>query len=907
MTRLSLNLSIKRVLFLSLFSLYHVWAFSQTNILEKSINVPEYKGIAKELINKIENEENIVFAYSSTISLKYEISFQNRQMKLKEFLDILFQGKPIEYKSQGNKILLYQKEKNNNRTKSLRQTVRGTIVDEDSRLPLIGATVSIPGSNPIIGTVTDLEGIFRLENIPVGRIDIQLSYIGYKNVYIPNIEVNSGKEVVLDLKMQESAVKLDEVVVTTGKKKGEAVNDLSLLSARSISVEESKRYTGGMDDPARMVTSYAGVMPTPGGTSDIIARGNSPKYMQWRLDGIEITSPYHMDDQNAAIGTLTALNKYLLTTSDFYTGAFSPEYGNVLSNVMDMRLRNGNNETFEATVGLGLMGTDITMEGPIKKGYKGSYLINYRYSTISAIKDLGLLPGVEGIVSYQDATFKVVLPTKNAGTFSVFGLGGLSGFNFKNIDINGVRTPGRVADASILRDADKDSYLSNIGIKNTLSLTKNSYIKTSLSYSANGINDDLYEKNMLFDHDGSGVYNPDSVSNRVQIYKSRIVNSSYQAASTYYRRFNERNKIQIGTRFITNFSNYKQDIYMEETGGLDNATSFNNHVNSLSNFISWKFNFTNKLTLVSGIHNMNVLLNKKSTIEPRIALIWQINKNNSFHIGYGKHSTSEKVHHYFTRVKQSDGNYIEPNQDLDLLKADHYVMGFKKYFNDYLAAKLEIYYQDLYNLPVENNDTSYFATINEGTDYRYVDLVNEGVGRNYGVELTVERFFDNNYYLVINGSLYESKYKTLEDIWRNTMYNGNYMVNLLWGKEFNNLGKKNNKTLAINTKSYIAGGRRYIPLLRDGNGTVAVEPDNNLYWDYEKAYDNKLVHVYNVNVSVSYKINRKKSTHELFLDLMNIVHSDAKLSEYYDESQPDKIGYEKQMFFLPNIMYRVYF
>jgi outer membrane receptor protein involved in Fe transport len=304
---------------------------------------------------------------------------------------------------------------------------------------------------------------------------------------------------------------------------------------------------------------------------------------------------------------------------------------------------------------------------------------------------------------------------------------------------------------------------------------------------------------------------------------------------------------------------------------------------------------------------MYVMLNQKNTIEPRIALNYQLNKSTSLSMGYGKYSTHEKAHNYFTKIQQPDGSFTEPNKELDILKADHYVAGFKKYFSENLVAKVEIYYQNLYDLPVEDIDTSYYCTINEGNDYQYVPLVNKGEGKNYGIELTLERYFDNNYYFVVNGSLYESKYKSLEGVWRNTMYNGNYMINLLLGKEFRELGKKHNKTLAVNIKSFVGGSQRYIPLLRDAEGNVAVDPENNQYWDYKKAYDNKLVHMYNVNASISFKINRSNSTHEIFLDLMNILHSKAHLSEYYDESQPDNIGYEKQMIFLPNVMYRVYF
>ena len=222
-------------------------------------------------------------------------------------------------------------------------------------------------------------------------------------------------------------------------------------------------------------------------------------------------------------------------------------------------------------------------------------------------------------------------------------------------------------------------------------------------------------------------------------------------------------------------------------------------------------------------------------------------------------------------------------------------------------AKVEVYYQDLYNLPVENLDTSYFATINEGVDYKYVDLVNKGTGKNYGIELTLERFFNNNYYYLINVSLYNSKYKSLEGVERNTQYNGNYLVNILCGKEIKNLGKKDNQTLALNATVFFGGGEKIIPLLRDAQGNLAVNPENNRYWDYEKAYKNKIDDVYQLNVSASYKFNRPKATHEIFINLDNITNYVGKLSEYYDESKPDSIGYITQFGFFPNLMYRVYF
>lgn len=788
----------------------------------------------------------------------------------------------------------------------LTQTVRGTIVDVDSKLPLIGATLVIAGSNPLIGTSTDVNGIFRFEKIPLGRIALKLSYIGYEPKTITDIVVNSGKEVVLDLSLQESAVKMNEAVVKAYRKKGEAINEMSQLSLHSITLEETKRFTGGMDDPARVVSSYAGVTSSDA-SSDIIVRGNSPKYMQWRLDGAEISSPYHLDDQNASFGALTALNNNLLATSDFYTGAFSSEYGDVLSGIYDVKLRSGNNEKFEATGGIGLMGTELTFEGPFKKGYAGSYLFNYRYSSIALINDIGVID-VPGVVKYQDATFKVVLPTKRSGTFSFYGLGGLSGFTMDNMGPTDLSTPGRTTSSALIsKDFDKSNYLANIGMNHVLSLNDRSFIKTSINYSGTGADDDVFETDTLRTYNTKGESVTDSISPRMHTIQSRIVNSAIRASVSYSNKINSKNKIQIGTKYALYSFNYNQNAWSDKEASLIKVNYFKNNLSSISNFISWKHSFTENLSMVAGLHNMNILSRNISTIEPRLSVNWKIDNTNSVHIGYGMHSTTESIHNYFTRIQQDDGSFTEPNKNLGLLKAHHYVIGYEKRFTENLIGKIEAYYQYLYNLPVENDINSNYSTINEGIDYRYVELVNKGKGKNYGMEISLERYFDKNFYFLINSSIFDSKYKTLEGVWRNTRYNNNYIVNILFGKEFKNLGKKLNQTLAINTKVLFEGGSRYIPLLRDAQGNIAVEPENDRYFDYSKAYNNKLDNIFLLNLSVSYKFNRPKATHEIFLDIMNITNSKGRISEYYDSNKPGKVGYITQFGSFPNLMYRIYF
>ncbi len=791
----------------------------------------------------------------------------------------------------------------------LTQTVRGKIVNTDSELPLIGATVLITDPDPHlqIGTTTDINGNFRLENIPIGRITLQVAYLGFENKTISNIVVNSGKEVVLNIGMQESLLKLNEVVVNGNKIKGEALNEMAMISARSISAEETNRYAGGFNDPSRIMSNFAGVTATQDGSNDIIIRGNSPKYVQWRLEGVQITNPNHFADPSAASGSVSTLNNNLLATSDFYTGAFSPEYGDVLSGVYDVKLRAGNNEKFESVFGLGVMGIDWTLEGPFKKGYGGSFIANYRYSAAGLMSDLGLVD-IDGDISFQDAAFKVVLPTKKAGVFSFFGLGGLSSFFFKDITPELWETPGDNAmRAEISEDFDKRAYLMNYGLNHTLPINDNSFLKTTLAFSSEGIADDIFENSLLKIYDDEGAFLRDSILSTRLNFKGDLQKSSYRAAVTYHNKINAKNKIQIGSKFaLIALDNHQSNLQADATSRTT-LVDFNEDISSIRNFISWKHRFNEDLTLVAGLHNMNVLFNNKSTFEPRIAFNWKLDNTSSLQAGYGKHSNMESVHHYFAQVEQEDGTIIEPNKDLDLLKAHHFVLGYEKRFGKHMRAKVELYYQDLYNLPVENNDTSFFTTINEGLDFKYVDLINRGTGKNYGLEITLEKFFHNNYYYLINASLYDSKYQTLEGVTRNTQFNGNYLVNVLFGKEFTHFGKKENQTLGLNAKVFFGGGRKIIPLLRDAAGNLAVDPENNQFWDYQKAYDYKLEDVYNITVSASYKWNKPKATHELFLNLDNVTNTKGKISEFYDEREPNSIGYLTQFGFFPNLMYRLYF
>ena len=305
------------------------------------------------------------------------------------------------------------------------QTVRGQVVDKVAQTSLPGATIIVMGSNPLIGSTTDFDGNFKLTHIPVGNISLQVSFIGYKEIVLPNIVVNSGKEVVLSIPLEEDITQMDEIVITPDVDKNKPLNEMAVVSARTFSVEETRKFAAAVNDPARMVTSYAGVVTTDDGNNAISIRGNSPYGLLWRMEGIDIPNPNHFSNVGTSGGGISILSSQLLTNSDFLTGAFPAEYGNALAGVFDLNLRRGNNEKREYTVQGSFLGTDLAVEGPFSKGYRGSYLVNYRYSTLSILSNLGVNIG-DAVTNFQDLSYHFYLPTNKLGTFSLFGFGGLS-------------------------------------------------------------------------------------------------------------------------------------------------------------------------------------------------------------------------------------------------------------------------------------------------------------------------------------------------------------------------------------------------------------------------------------------------------------------------------------------------
>ena len=762
---------------------------------------------------------------------------------------------------------------------SLFQTIRGTVIDEDTQLPLAGATIAIPVLQK--GGYSDEEGNFRIEHIPVGRHDMVIQYMGYESRTIPNIVLTSSKEVVLRIGLIESVIQMDAVVIEAKEEKNVAVNELSLVSTRTFSVEETKRFAGGLDDPSRMAVSFAGVQTgTFDDGNEIIIRGNSPKGLLWRLEGIEIPSPNHFTDEGASSGAVSIISSQMLANSDFSTGAFTAEYGNALSGVFDINLRKGNNEKREYAFQVGLLGADFSAEGPFKKGKPGSYLFNYRYSTIAMLNQLGLDIVGDAVPVFQDLSFKLNLPTKKYGTFSLFGIGGLSG-----IEEQGYRT---LADGTE-EIRWKDEFQSNMGIaglNHRLILSDKTWLKSSLSLAGQQV---LYKFNPK-DDDGNFFLEEDQ----------NTINYAAKAQVELTSKLNNRHLIKSGLIYTQNFYDLTYKEYFTDRQEWVTDLDEEGDAGVWQGFSNWRYRISDQLTLNTGLHAMYFQLNDNYSIEPRLGLKWQFSPKQYISAGFGVHSRREGLAFYLARSMDDEGQYSQPNQNLDYTKARHYVLSYDHMFTNNLHFRLEAYYQDLYDVPVLKDPTSFGSSINFEGAYTNVPLTNNGTANNYGLELTFEKFFSNNWYFLLTSSLYESKYTGADGVERNTRFNSNYVSNFLIGKEFP-IGKARNNRFVISTRTIWAGGRRFTPIDLEASRAAGYTIRQ---WD--RYFAERTADYIRLDAQLSYVMNKSNVTHIIRLDIQNALNRSNEIDQYYVPSL-DIIEKELTGSIIPVLSYKLQF
>ena len=821
------------------------------------------------------------------------------------------------------------------------QTVRGMVVDSESKFPLIGANillVSDDGDGDLKGATTDMDGLYLLEKVPVGYQSFQVSYLGYEMLLLSNILVTSGKEVILDLEMQESAVEVQEVVVTANKT-GDPRNDLAIVSSRQFSVEETSRFAGSRGDPARMASNFAGVQGADDSRNDIVIRGNTPQGLIWRMEGVAIPNPNHFAISGTAGGPVTILNNKYLQNSDFYTGAFPAEFGNGIAGAFDLRMRNGNDDRHEYSVQFGFLGTEVAAEGPISKQRKSSYLLSYRYSTLRLFEFLGIKVGTTAVPRYQDAAFRFNFPTTKGGNLAFWGIGGFSRINVNNSEI--ITKPEDLKNPDLYAESDRDqtfqSRMGVIGITYTQPLNNSAYFKATLAASDQLMGADSTLK--IFRHtvlnpkyqpdeypkgpDSLLFYQPDPDK---KVYADSLpdflyydmIESKFSAYLSFNKKFSRRTSLKAGLNTDYYLFNYRDTfrLILVPPGYPDSSASIgdwevrwdthNEGAVLVQPYVQLLHHFGSRFSATAGLTALYFGLNDNSfsPLEPRLGLMYSLGeyKNHKLSLGYGLHSQILPPYLYFYKVPKANEDREELNKDLGLFKSHHAVLGYDWYASKAMRLKLEAYYQYLFDIPVDK-EKSAFSLINTGSGFDRLfpkELENEGTAWNYGLEATVERFFNKGYYFLFTGSVFNSMYKGSDGEPRKTTFNGRIATNALVAKEFT---LKNGSAFNVGAKFTYAGGRWRGEV--DSLATILVEKvvyiDNTMNTIQVPYY-------FRADLKVAFRWNRPRVFHEFGLDLVNITGRENVLFFTYVPNQPEgPFQTTRQLGFLPIFYYKLDF
>lgn len=757
---------------------------------------------------------------------------------------------------------------------SLTQTVRGNVYDNTTQEPLPFSTVILQNSNPLIGTTTNINGEFIMKNVPVGRVNIRVDMLGYESYIISELLISSGREVVLNVAMEQDSKELKEVMVKASKEV--ALNSMSSLSAKQFTVEETQRYAGGLEDPARLVTSFAGVTSPSLGSSGISVRGNNPGGLLWRIEGVEVPNPNHFADLTiAGGGMLTAISSQMMGNSDFFTGAFPAEYGNASSGVFDIKLNQGNSSKRQYTMQAGLLGLDFATQGPFADGKNATYNMNYRYSTMAAVAPI--LPDDAGVLKYQDLSFKTSFPTKKSGTFSFWGIGALDGVNMIALDS---------VDWKTVTDRDNSQTLLNMfatGFSHKISLNSSTFLNSTLSASGNGVSHKEQRLDFnLKEHPQSNAEN--------QLYR-------FAFQSNISKRFGEKHSNKTGINF--QHIRYNLDIQQSLSEESLPTRMINQKGNSglLQVYSQSKIDVLPRLTLNVGINSQYFFLNNNFSFEPRLGIKYDLNNRHNFALACGMHSRIEQLPVYFVEAAG-----LQPNKDLDLMKSAHYVFSYSVKLSDHLRLNIEPYYQKLTNVPVSPD--SYISILNNDNALFYNEILcSEGTGKNMGIDFTLERYLHKGFYYLLTASLFDSKYVSADGIERNTRYNKNYAGNFVAGKEWF-VGKNKNNIFSVNTRLNYLGGNRIEPV----NIPLSVQNRKVVYGetDGKKAFEQKFNDIPVVSFSISYRKNKQNYSSVWSLQILNATQS----HEFSGNSYNYKTGsldtnYEGIM--IPNISFKIEF
>ena len=614
--------------------------------------------------------------------------------------------------------------------------IRGQIIDGISQLPLTQANIIVENSE--IGTSSDDNGEFVLECPEEGYYSISISYIGYKSKILYDIWVRPNAYDYQKILLYPSVILLDNVVVTKSYFEKSSLNNFSVVGFKN---DQIRRAPGAGGEITRILNSLPSVASVGENRQDIMVRGGGPNENGFLIDNVYIPSISHFNQPDGrSNGPVGLINTELVETMDFYSNGFSPQYGNKLSSFGDISYREGNKESIEGNIGLGLGGAGGVLEGPITK--RSSFLSSFRMSYLDIISDA---INAGGLPSYSDYQGKI---NYRPNPYSNFTILGILGSSLYERDVKDASSDGEDSYGYVKNDQ------STLGLNHRFIWSKNGFSNSSVSLT------DQTSKNNFFN-----IYT-DSTLNEV--------NDSYK---TFHIRNVNQIRIKDKVNTVTGFEYHHRDLFYDFTLDdlyLKDDLIFTN-VAAFSN-ISFPFKSISNISL--GIRLA------KSDFEGKINFSPRVNIDFDLPLQFGK--VIFNGGRYFQNPPEKYLGLVE-DDNLESVRAEQYSFSYEKLLNESTKLSVSIYNKKYSHAPIVLSDDS---TANPAflmdRSITFNQLKSEGNAEARGIEFLIEKKRAENFYGHVGGSLFNSMYVDYQGIERNRDSNYKYILNVVGGYRPNN-------------------------------------------------------------------------------------------------------------------------
>lgn len=694
--------------------------------------------------------------------------------------------------------------------------ISGEIRDAATKQPLIGANIIIADTD--IGAASDINGYYVMKNISPGRYILKVSMLGYEPALFTDLVINPGRNHSINFELQPSAVELGEVQVTADHFTKPVENPVSF---RSISPEEIRRSPGSAEDIFRVMQSMPGVATAGTKSAQLIVRGGSPDENLTLIDNIEVYNPIHFARTGESMGVISIVNPALVQKVDFMTGGFPSKYGDKMSSVFEMTLKEGNKEALNTDANMNIAGFGLTMDGPIASSSNMIFSIRRGYfDLITSILDKPVAP------NYYDAVGKVTYDLNKDNRISLVGF-----YYVDQIRRDGVeKDEPTVVSWNRYDKLTRDDYGSAFGINWRSLISTKTFSLVTASFTSNGwytrqgndLNDALIGEDIREDELGiKGEINHQysqklnfKVGGQFKIINSK--NESWTPADT----------TRDGTIIPANTISYKPDSEFKSMF-----------------YIQSSFQIIEPIVLSTGLRYDHFSLTNENNVSPRVSLSYRFYTNTTLNLAWGKYYQTPASYEVSPDVR---------NLFLKSSSSEHYIAGVEYRLGYDTKLGIEIYHKELSDLKFDPDSSNL--------------LINSGSGYAQGIELALQKKFTEGF---VGSASYSYSISKRRDYDFDNLYDFEFdrphILNLLAGVEIGSGWQ-------IGAKFQYASGNPFTPVvgvIKKGDKYFVIEGAKNSerYPDFHK-----------LDIRIDKQFVFNTWSFSVYLDLWNAYNRDNVVS-----------------------------